>query len=38
MKNVKTPGNDGLTKEFYLAFFDELGRLMVTTLNDSFPG
>ena len=36
MKNRKTPGNDGLTKEFYLAFFGELGRLMVTTFNYSF--
>ena len=36
MKNGKTPGNDGLTKEFYLAFFGELGRLMVTTFNYSF--
>ena len=33
MKNGKTPGNDGLTKEFYLAFFGELGRLTVTTFN-----
>ena len=36
MKNGKTPGKDGLTKEFYLAFFSELGRLMVTTFNYSF--
>ena len=36
MKNGKTPGNDGLTKEFYLVFFGELGRLMVTTFNYSF--
>ena len=36
MKNGKTPGNDGLTKEFYLAFFGELGRRMVTTFNYSF--
>ena len=36
MKNGKTPGNDGLTKEFYLAFFGDLGRLMVTNFNYSF--
>ena len=36
MKNGKPPGNDGLTKEFYLALFGELGRLMVTTFNYSF--
>ena len=25
MPASKTPGNDGLTKEFYIAFFDKLG-------------
>ena len=36
MKNGNNPGNDGLTKEFYLTFFGELDRLMVTTFNYSF--
>ena len=36
MKNGKSPGNDGLTKEFYIAFFGELGRLMLRTFNHSF--
>ena len=35
-KNGKSPGNDGLTKEFYIAFFGELGRLMLRTFNHSF--
>ena len=36
MQNNKTPGNDGLTKEFYLCFFNELGKLLVETLNFSY--
>ena len=36
MKNDKTPGNDGLTKEFYVCFFNELGKLLVETLNFSY--
>ena len=36
MKNCKTPGNDGLTKEFFLCFFNQLGKLLVSTLNYSF--
>ena len=35
MQNNKTPGNDGLTKEFYVCFFNELGKLLVETLNFS---
>ena len=30
MKNGKTPGNDGLTKEFYACFFGELGMLLLS--------
>ena len=29
MKNNKTPGNDGLSKEFYVTFFPELGQLLL---------
>ena len=36
MKNCKTPGNDGLKKEFYVCFFKQLGKLLVSTLNYSF--
>ena len=36
MHNSKTPGNDGLAKEFYVCFFNELGKLLVETLNFSY--
>ena len=37
MQNDKTPGNDdGLTEEFYVCFFNELGKLLVDTLNFSY--
>jgi len=32
----KTPGNDGLTKEFYAAVWDTLGHDMVSCLNQSY--
>ena len=32
----KTPGNDGLTIEFYLAFWPFFGRLLVDSLNYAF--
>ena len=35
MKNGKTPGNDGLMKEFYVCFFGELGMLLLKSLNYS---
>ena len=35
MKNGKTPGNDGLTKEFYVCFFEESGSLLIKSLNHS---
>ena len=35
MKNEKTPGNDGLTREFYVCFFGELGMLLLKSLNNS---
>ena len=36
MINCKTPGNDGLTKEFYVCFFKQLDKLLVSTFNYSF--
>ena len=36
MKNGKSPGNDGLTKEFYVCFFDEINQLLIEALNESF--
>ena len=36
MKNNKSQGNDGLTKEFYLAYFPLIGDLLVNCLNYSF--
>ena len=36
MKNNKTPGNDGLSKEFYVTFFPELGQLLLDCLNTNF--
>ena len=36
MKNGKSPGNDGFTNEFYVAFFGELGPLLLKTFNYSF--
>ena len=36
MKNGKSPGNDGLTKEFYVCLFEEVGWLVCKTLNFSF--
>ena len=33
MKNDKTPGNDGLTKEFYETFWDELKTLLMECIN-----
>ena len=36
MSNGKSPGNDGLTKEFYVCFWEDLGSLIVDTLNYAF--
>ena len=35
-ENNKSPGNDGLSKEFYLFFWPEIGNLMVDSLNYSY--
>ena len=35
MGNNKSPGNDGFTKEFYLAFFNNLNQYLVDSLNFS---
>ena len=36
MKNNKSPGNDGLTKEFYICFFNEISDFLIQALNESF--
>ena len=36
MKNDKSPGNDGLTKEFYVCFSNEVSNILITALNHSF--
>ena len=36
MQTGKSPGNNGSTKEFYLAFFVELGKLLVSVFNYAF--
>ena len=35
MGNNKSPGNDGFTKEFYSAFFNDLNQYLVDSLNFS---
>ena len=36
MKNNKTPGNDGLTKEFYETFWDKLKTPLMKSINQAF--
>ena len=36
MKGNKSPGNDGITKEFYQHFWEILGNFLVATLNYTF--
>ena len=36
MKNGKSPGNDGLTREFYMCSFSEIAAPLVRYLNHSF--
>ena len=35
-KNDKSPGSDGLTKGFYVCFFNEVSNILITALNHSF--
>ena len=35
-KNNKTPGNDGLSAEFYKVFWSEIGEVLVNSLNYSY--
>ena len=36
MSNGKSPGSDGLTREFYVCFWEDIGSCLVSTLNYSF--
>ena len=36
MQNGKRPGNDSFMKEFYVAFFGELGKYLVSVFNYAF--
>ena len=36
MSNGKSPGSDGLTREFYVCFWEDVGSCLVSTLNYSF--
>ena len=36
MKNGKSPGNDGLTNEFYVCFFEEVAPPLLKSLNYAF--
>ena len=36
MRNNKSPGNDGLSKEFYAHFFEEIHSYLLDALNLSF--
>ena len=35
MENNKSPGNDGLTKEFYESFWDEIKELLIASATDA---
>ena len=35
MQNDKSPGNDGLTKEFYVTFWKELKEIFVDSVSEA---
>ena len=35
MQNNKSPGNDGLTKEFYEGFWDEIKELLIVSATEA---
>ena len=35
MENDKSPGNDGLTKEFYLTFWDDIKATFISSLKQT---
>ena len=34
-ENNKYPGNDGLTKEFYVGFWDEIRELLIASVTEA---
>ena len=36
MNNNKSPGNDGLSKEFYICFFEKFDDPLIQAVNQSF--
>ena len=38
MKDGKSHGNDGLTKEFYMCFFNEICNQLIAALTQLAPG
>ena len=36
VSNRKSPGSDGLTREFYVCFWEDIGSCLVSTFNYSF--
>ena len=36
MSNGKSPGSDGLTREFYVCFWEDIGSCLLSALNYSF--
>lgn len=36
LQTGKTPGSDGLSTEFYLCFWEDLGESLLAVLNESF--